>query len=494
MMLLEAMMMFKRFRLGLVLLLAAALLAGCAGNSGNASSISDNQPHLNPDEPVALTIWHYYNGIQKRTLDEFVTEFNETVGMEKGIVVEAVGQGDVEDLIKKAVDAANKKVGAEELPNIFSAYADTAFQVDQLGLVAELSQYMTQEEINAFVPSYVDEGRLSGSGLKIFPTAKSTEIMMLNKTDWDKFAAATGADINSLQTMESLVETAKLYYEWTDSLTQTPNDGKAMFGRDAVANYFIIGCKQLGVEIFSVKDGKVTLNLKKDVLKKLWDCLYVSGYFGAYGRFRTDDVKTGDLIALVGSTSGSTYFPDKVMINDTESYPIEVAVYPAPLFQDAQPYAVQQGAGMVVTKSTATAEYASVVFLEWFTEKQRNIDFSIRTGYLPSKKDANDIDLINKRVESLNLSSETLKKTLQVGVQTVNTHSMYTNRAFQGGTAARQVLESSMMQKAKADRKSVEEMIQKGKTHAQAVEQFATQENFEAWYVSFEAALIDATK
>ena len=72
---------------------------------------------------------------------------------------------------------------------------------------------------------------------------------------------------------------------------------------------------------------------------------------------------------------------------------------------------------------------------------------------------------------------------------------MYTNKAFQGGTAARQVLESSLMQKAKMDGKSVEEMIQNGKTHAQAVEQFATQDNFESWYVvSFEKALLDAIK
>lgn len=79
-------MMFKRFRWGLVLLLAAALLAGCAGNSGNASSISGNQPHLNPDEPVVLTIWHYYNGIQKRTMDEFVTEFMKLSAWKRGLL------------------------------------------------------------------------------------------------------------------------------------------------------------------------------------------------------------------------------------------------------------------------------------------------------------------------------------------------------------------------------------------------------------------------
>ena len=68
----------------------------------------------------------------------------------------------------------------------------------------------------------------------------------------------------------------------------------------------------------------------------------VQGHFGAYGKFRSDDVKTGDLIALVGSTSGAAYFPTQVTISDTESYQIETLVLPPPVFKDGSPYAVQQ--------------------------------------------------------------------------------------------------------------------------------------------------------
>lgn len=42
----------------------------------------------------------------------------------------------------------------------------------------------------------------SGDEIKIFLTAKATEILMLNKTDWDKFAAATGARLEDLKTWE----------------------------------------------------------------------------------------------------------------------------------------------------------------------------------------------------------------------------------------------------------------------------------------------------
>lgn len=71
------------------------------------------------------------------------------------------------------------------MPNIFAAYADTAYQIDSMGLVTDLSQYLTQAEIDSYIPSYIEEGRMGkDNALKIFPTAKSTEVFMLNRTDW----------------------------------------------------------------------------------------------------------------------------------------------------------------------------------------------------------------------------------------------------------------------------------------------------------------------
>ena len=217
------------------------------------------------------------------------------------------------------------------MPSIFAAYADTAYEVDQMGLAVDLTQYLTQDDLSKFIDSYIEEGRFTeNSGMKIFPIAKSIEILMLNKTDWDKFAQATGADISKLNTIEGITETAKAYYEWTDSLTSEPNDGKAFFGRDAMANYMLIGSMQLGNEIFSVKDGAPVLNFNKEVVRKLWDNYYIpyiNGYFSSSGRFRSDDIKSGNIISFVGSSSGATFFPNKVILNDIENYDIETVSY-----------------------------------------------------------------------------------------------------------------------------------------------------------------------
>ncbi len=53
------------------------------------------------------------------------------------------------------------------------------------------------------------------------------------------------------------------YYNWTDAQTEAPDDGRALFGRDAMANYLLIGAKELGCTIFDVQNGKMTLILIK---------------------------------------------------------------------------------------------------------------------------------------------------------------------------------------------------------------------------------------
>ncbi|RHO57242.1 extracellular solute-binding protein [Eubacterium sp. AM05-23] len=462
------------------LLVLSVTLAGCSASPATKVKLS-------PDDPVSLEVWHYYNGPQKEAFDEMVAEFNDTVGMEKGITVEAFNKGNVNELTDAVLASANKKVGADEVPDIFAGYADTAYQVDKLGMVASLDSYLTKKEIEEYIPSYIEEGRFdSEENLKIFPFAKSMEVMMINKTDWDKFASATGASLDSLNTIEGLTDTAKKYYDWSG--------GKAFFNRDAMANYMIIGSKQLGVEIFEVKNGEVTFNLDKDVMRKLWDNYYIpfiNGYFASYGRFASDDAKTGDIIALVGSSSGATYYPSKVTVSDTESYPIETVVMQAPEFKDGEKVAVQQGAGMVVVKSDERKEYASTVFLKWLTEAKRNIDFSITSGYLPVKKEANTREMLETAMEEAggNAISDNLAKTLPVAVDITNNNELYTNKAFEGGTNARNILEASMKKKAIADAEAVKAAVASGTAKEAAVAAYNTDENFNQWYENLKKEL-----
>ena len=480
-------------KFSMIAMAAMLMMQGCGAKQENYDRL------LDPNKPITLEIWTYYNGTQKAAFDGLVTEFNETVGAEKGIVVEAYSQGNVNDLIQKVEESAEKKVGAGEIPDIFAAYADTAYKVDKLGLVASIDQYMTEEELASYRDEYMSEGRIGEDGsLKIFPIAKSTELMMLNKTDWDRFAEAAGASLDELNTLEGVTKVAREYYEWTDSLTPQPNDGKAFFGRDAMANYMIIGSRQLGKEIFAVEGDQVTLNLDREIFKKLWDNYYIPyirGYFTAQGRFRSDDAKTGDLIALVGSSSGAAYFPKEVAVSDVESYPIESVLAAAPMFADGEKIAVQQGAGMVVSRSDAAHEYASVVFLKWFTEADRNIEFSLASGYLPVKKAANDFETIKKVMDSHEeLASAEMIDVVEVAEKQLNEVELYTTKAFEGGNDARSLLDTSMQDLAKADREQVKAKLAQGLSLDEAAAEFETEAYFDAWFTSLTQQMQEIVK
>lgn len=481
-------MNFHKKGLCCAVLAGLLLFSGCSAPSGGTSQKQEGL--LDPEKPVTITVWTYYNGQQLSSFNALVEKFNTTVGLEQGIFVESMSQGSVTDLEANVLSAAQGKAGAGEVPNIFAAYVDTAYTLDQMGLVADLTPYLTQEEQDAFVDSYIDEGRFSGDGsVKIFPVAKSVEIFMLNATDWDKFAQATGAGYEDFSTMEGLVSTAQAYYEWTDSLTPEPNDGKAFFGRDAMANYLLIGAMQLGTQLFSVQDGKMVLDFNRDTVRKLWDNYYVpyvKGYFASSGRFRSDDIKTGNIISFVGSSSGATFFPEQVIVSDTQSYPIQTLAFPCPQFEGGAPYAVQQGAGMVVTAGDEAEEYASVEFLKWFTQDERNISFSVNSGYLPVTKTANDLEAI---LSSQDQVTALMEKILTAAVGTVNENQLYTPKAFQNGTDARSVLEYSMSDAAAADRAVVEERLAQGQELEQAAAEFVSDEYFDAWYAATLAKL-----
>ncbi len=225
--------MKKRIIAGMAVAAALLALTGCSSQRTGVKEVK-----LNPDSPVSLTIWHYYNGMQQVIFDEQLDEFNATVGKEKGIYVEGYSQGSVADLEKAVSSAINGEVGAGNLPDIFSSYADTAYSAQQQGKLAELSDYFTEEELAQYIDSYIEEGYFNDDGkLYLFPVAKSTEIMMINKTDWEPFAQATGTSLDELSTNEGIVSVAQKYYEWTDSLTpDIQDDGKAFYDRDSKTN------------------------------------------------------------------------------------------------------------------------------------------------------------------------------------------------------------------------------------------------------------------
>lgn len=472
-----------KLRISLACVLVISILSGCG--SKNYEKL------LKREAPVAITVWHYYNGIQQTQFDQMVTEFNNTVGSEKGIFVEAYSKNSVNELSESVLASVNKNPGADEMPDIFCAYAETAYQIDKQGMLVDLSKYVTADETDQYVQEYIQEGSLGQKDvLKIFPTAKSTEILMLNLTDWQDFAEAGGVTYENLSTWEGLADVSEKYYRYTDGLTpDIPNDGRAFFGRDSMANYMIVGAKQLGHEFAHVSgDGEATVSADRETVKRLWDNFYVpfvKGYYNAESRFRSDDVKTGSIIALIGSTTGATYYPFEVTINDDYTYPIENVVLPVPNFEGCEPYIVQQGAGMCVMKSDEKKEYACTLFLKWFTESERNMGFAVNSGYLPVKQAANDFGVISPYCEAAGIS-KTVLNTFETAIDEINTYTLYTSPPYDKAADIREYLGNIMEQTAKNSQEAAWERILAGEDRESVLKEYTDSAAFDKWFAEFE--------
>lgn len=146
---------------------------------------------------------------------------------------------------------------------------------------------------------------------------------------------------------------------------------------------------------------------------------------------------------------------------------------------------------MVVTNSTAEKEFASVEFLKWFTQADRNLSFSVSSGYLPVKKEANTMEKLETAIAKLGQDtiSENTKACLKVSMQTVLDCSLYTNRAFSGGNEARNVLETTLTNLLKTDGAKVAEKVKAGVSRGEAAAALTTDEHFREWTASLRKAL-----
>lgn len=441
--------------------IAGALFAGILTAAGLTGCIGGRQE---PPPPVTVTVWHYYNGAQQIAFENMVSEFNDTEGKEEGIVVECHSQAGVENVLKVVLDAEAEKQGAAAMPNICSAYADTAYQMYQKDLLVDLLDYFTDEELGNYYQGFLNDGKFSEDKMMILPVAKATEVLVLNRTDWEPFAREYGLDLEALATYEGITKTAELYYEWSK--------GKAFFGRDAMANLFFAGAVQNGFELATEQDGKTRLHLDRDFFRKLWDNFYipyVKGYFTKNGKFCSDDMGTGEIIAYIGSSSGADYIPDKVMVSDRRGYNIETCVLPCPVFEGGVKAAPQQGAGMVVLRSDPEKERASVAFLKWFTEESRNKEFAVAAGYLPvTAKELTSLEL--QQILPQDQDKRSIEMAQTAGKMLLE-YKMYIPVATKDMQTIRGILEKSLLLKAQADREAG--------LSAQEAEQ---EQRFEEWY------------
>ena len=78
----------------------------------------------------------------------------------------------------------------------------------------------------------------------------------------------------------------------------------------------------MSTDMFSKENNKIVLHFEEDVVRKLWDNYYVPILADTLihpENSEVDDIKVGNILACVSSSSSVTYFPDRVILNDEEA-------------------------------------------------------------------------------------------------------------------------------------------------------------------------------
>ena len=412
------------------------------------SGCQSNNDLLDPRNPITLTLWHNYGGQMKNTMDEMIDKFNATIGAEKGIIINVTSISGSATLHEKLTMAAYGEPGAPKLPDITTAYPKTALILAQKDLLADIGEQFSDEELSAYVPRFIEEGRIKDGKLYVFPIAKSTEVFFINKTIFNRFANDTGVSFKDLETVEGIIKVAEKYYQWTDSQTpDIPNDGKTFFMADSLFNFTLIGCQQLGCDF--INDNQTDYSVPG--FSRVWDCFYepaVRGYVAIFDGYSTDLVKTGDIVCYTGSTAGIAFLPAKVTYSDNTTEPTDFAVLPYPIFKDGKKVAIQRGAGFCVLKSTKQKEYAAGIFLKWFTKPEQNLNFVLSTGYLPVTVEAFD-KIMSQEIE---ITTDNVRKLLNAAIEMQQNYDFYIPPVFDGFDELENQYEQNLKKVAKGSR------------------------------------------
>lgn len=205
--------MKKRIALCLIALLLL-LAAGC-GEKKNT-------------DPLTVTLWHVYGGEVDSPLNGLIERFNSTIGVEKNIRVKVELVSNSGSIHKSVLAAANSDPGAPTLPDMFVSYPKTVLALPDEDILVDYRDYLSGEELGAFLPAFLEEGQVNGRQV-ILPIAKSTEVLFVNRTLFDRWAAASGASYDDLATWEGIYALAEKY---------AADTGKCFLVNDYHFNYF----------------------------------------------------------------------------------------------------------------------------------------------------------------------------------------------------------------------------------------------------------------
>ena len=380
------------------------------------NACNKNVTLLNPKKPTTLNMWHVYGEQVGSPMNEYIEQFNSTVGKEKGVVINVALMSNASQIGKKLKDAQTGKAGSKDMPDLFFCHSSDARNLGADNLI-DWNDYFSQTELNDFIPSFLSDGTIDNN-LSVFPVSKSTYLLFVAGGVFERFAAEKNVSLSDLETWKGFFDVAEKYYDWSG-------------GKPFCAIDFLIRLAELCAisdgEDISYKDGwYADDNPAMTAAYEAFASSIAKGHIVVSDMYSNTQVMTGQTCAGIGSSASVLYYNDEITYPDNTSEKMNLKVLPMPQQTNKQKVATQAGVGLCAYKTTDVKAEAATVFARWFTEAQRNLDFVLTTGYMPVRTGAFD------KISDKSFESQAYKNLYKALSTTVATCSFKKEPSFEG--------------------------------------------------------------
>lgn len=384
------------FLLAAVMLLT--LLAGCGGKKDDAVTTDENG-----NEIVTIEYWNSAEGAMATSTEHLVKLFNDTVGKEKGIVVNSVFQGgDVVEKLKTLVQA-NDYDNFPDVGQIYAAGLATVLQMENLvplDTIYSSGEYEITLAKEDIVPNFVRSYTYEGQTISM-PLNASTMLMYYNKD------AAREAGLDADKAPATIAELA----EWTEKLTEKNADGSvARYGlniqmdRYELVN-FLSGVSDTGVNFIGDNGGgrdammtKLTIGEDGSLMTFMneWEKIIATG-----GYKSVNDDERGEFANGLSAINFQSSAHLATMKNNTEGK-FELGVAPLPACAEGYTAGAAVGGGSLAMfdKGSEARRQAAWEFIQFMASPEAQMYLFENNGYLPVCSTAYETDAYKAFIES----------------------------------------------------------------------------------------------
>lgn len=357
---------------------------------------------------ITLTMWHVYGEQADSPMNDYVQEFNSTIGKDKGIIVNVTLMSNASQIGEKLLNAQHGKAGVPSMPDLFFCHASNAEELGEENLVNWRDKF-TKQELDGFVQGFLSDGTVNGA-LSVLPISKSTHLLFLAGNAFNRFAEKSGVTYDDLATWDGFFATAEKYYEYSH--------GKPFCALDYLIRAVELDAISRGATDFYgengwYKDDATLLGVYEKFANSI-----AKGHIVVSDLYSNTQVMTGETVAGISSSAAVLYYNDKITYPDNTSEYTNLQVLPVPCSASGTKYATQAGVGLCAYKTTNRKAEAATVFAKWFTEEKRNLDFVAQTGYMPVKNGAFD------KLSAYTFKTESFRNTYSALKTTVRTRTM----------------------------------------------------------------------